>query len=128
MASWILPSRSMTVVASDTTGTYYAMTDWIPASSVKDIKAVMWMSRRSAATITAIPAFQTATEKTDEPDAWSVTGMGSGIGGDGDGACTGVVSPTMSAKWFVRFGVQAKLSSGTDTVLAQVRMTVSGRD
>ena len=130
MASWQLPARTKTAVSSDTGGTYYALSDWIPASSTKEIKAVLWMTRRSNSSINVTPAFQTAASKTDEPDSWSTTGMGSGVSADGSGVCTGIVplSTTLSSKWYIRFGVLAALTSGTSTQSAEVRLTVSGRD
>ncbi len=134
MASWLLPARSFDVQASDTTGTYYPGTDWIPAASVKDVKAVLRCRYMSNDLMTLSIAYQVAEKETDKPSAWAeLEATPTTITGSNEQICTGICDSgdfgtAFEDNFYVRFGVLAKVDSGGLTKNADVTLIVSGRD
>lgn len=131
MSSFLLPARSLDVQASDTTGTYWPATDWIPAASVKEVKAVLRCRYMSNDLMTLSVAYQLAETETDKPDAWQeLESTPTTITGSNEQLCTGIVdvSAETDDHFYVRFGVLAKVDSGGLTKNADVTLIVSGRD
>ncbi len=132
MSSWLLPAVTKEVQASDPTAVYWWFTEWMPAATTKDVKAVLRMRRASTNNVKVTPAYQTAPKRTDEPDAWAVLDAAVYLDGVDEQVCTGVVdlATTLESKFYVRFGVKVESNAGTDTYTrnADVTLIVSGRD
>jgi hypothetical protein len=104
--SSLLPATQQHLVATSTTLVYVAMTDWIPVAGLGRLKGVLKL-RNADSTFRAYFAGQTASVRTDKPDAWAT--FGSSQTDDGE-ICVGDNAVDMSDKAFVRFGIGFQLT------------------
>jgi hypothetical protein len=126
MCMMSLPARTRTLTVNTSGTRYFAMTRWVPALSVNEVKTLMELQGRSAAFEVTV-AIQTATTDTSDPNSWS--DLGSFLSSNAK-QCSGklTVGTTVDSHFFVRFGVGVKSTSGDDTLQqGQVTLAVTAR-
>lgn len=113
------PEIQLTLTSSVATLAYAPFTEWIPCIGLDTVTAVL-KARGMSNTLHWQLAVQTASVRTDLPDAWATldvlqtTGAGE--------RCSGSVTVNTAGKFFVRFGVAYKSSVGGTLAQADVAL------
>ena len=124
MSVVVFPRKTKNLVSGLTTAEYVPFTRWIPAIAIKEVKTLLEMAGSPNFRVTA--AIQVADTDRNSPGAW--TDIGSYLtenGANNSGLVN--VSTTVDGKFWVRFGVGVKNSTGTSLERGEVSLTVSAR-
>jgi hypothetical protein len=97
------------------------MTEWIPCVGLDKLRTLL-LIRALTNQFQAQPAIQTATVRTDKPDAWALLDSMSAVD-----KCAGELdlANTLAQKMYVRFGAGYNLSGGTTLSEADVRLVLA---
>ncbi|MFA6958393.1 MAG: hypothetical protein WC538_21205 [Thermoanaerobaculia bacterium] len=107
----ILAPRQAQVTAFSTANSFIPLTDWVLATGV-DTAKVVWRNVGST-TLTTQPAYQTAPVRTDKPDYPQALGVTT-LATNNEAITSNVsLSSATSAKFWIRFGILYKATSGT---------------
>jgi len=107
----MIGTASSELLAPDTSDYYWPVTGWLPAILAQKVKMALIVTGAHSQFKTRV-AYQTAATSPEVPDAWSTT-FDTWRSGDQE-VCTGELSPTLTAKMWVRFGVQYACGTGTN--------------
>ena len=111
------------VISGGTTPQYVAVTGWMPAMGIRQIKFILDIMSRTGGLEVSV-AIQTATDDPDSPDGWIPKGGWQDTTGR---TCSGRldISADVDPKFFVRFGLGTKNTSGSALERGEVNAVIS---
>lgn len=123
MCNTLIDGDEKHLTAQSTTATYAAFTGWILVCGLDAVRAV-YRIRAMTGSFQYQLAYQTATCRTDNPDAWNTLDTLRTTAGE---LCTGDISVTSATanKFFIRFGIMYNLPSAPATAQADVGLQVT---